>query len=46
MNDVPYAACIFPSFFTAVYIVERLELQTIYILNKDTSIFGSEIRGL
>ena len=41
MNDVPYAChnkprlVFFPAFFTAVYIVERLVLQTIYILNKE-----------
>ena len=26
---------IFPSFFNAVYIVERLKLQTIYVLNEE-----------
>ena len=38
----------FPAFFTAVYIVERLVLQTIYILTKqgNSSIFGPKIRGL
>ena len=34
-KKLPYAACIFlTSFFTAIYIVFILVLQTIYVINK------------
>ena len=37
----------FTPFFTAVYIVERLLLQTAYVLNNgNSSFFESKIRGL
>ena len=38
---------IFYPIFTVVYIVERLVLQTVYVLKKGNSlIFGPKIRGL
>ena len=41
MNKLAFIS--FTPFFTAVYIVERLVLQTIYVLKKE--ILGSKIRG-